>query len=71
MSAPIHSITLDHLRSELRQLDGLPGDTLVTFGHGDLVFYRIKNRGPVTGTQVFNVEFSTLYRVTGQPDAAT
>ena len=71
MSAPIHSITLDHLRAELRQLEGLPDDTLITFGHGDLVFNRIKNRGPVTGTQVFNVEFSTLYRVTLQPDADT
>ena len=71
MADTLRSITLDELRGQLRQLDGLPGNTLITFGHGDLEFYRIKNRGPVTGTQVFNVEFSTLYRVTGQPDADT
>lgn len=58
--------SLGDLRHELEQLLALPDDTLVTFGAGDLVFNRIKNRGPVDGPAVMNFEFSTLYRVTDQ-----
>ncbi|MCU0966697.1 MAG: hypothetical protein MUF08_16995 [Burkholderiaceae bacterium] len=58
--------TLGDLRHELQGLLSLPDYTLVTFGHGDLQFYRLKNRGPVEGPAVINFEFSTLYRVTQQ-----
>ncbi len=57
--------TLDELRRELEWLLSLPDDTEVTFGAGDLQFYRLKNRGPVEGPAVVNFEFATLYRVVG------
>lgn len=68
MATKLRTITLQQLREEIRSLDDLPGDSLITFGHGDLVFSRIKERGPLTGPRVFNVEFLTPYRATTQPD---
>lgn len=52
----------------LRELQGLPADTLVTFGQGNLSLMRIKNRGPATGPAVMNFEFSELYTITHDPD---
>lgn len=66
MSDKTIKVTLGELRHELQGLLDLPDDTEVTFGHGDLRFYRLKNRGPVAGPAVINFEFSTLYQVTDQ-----
>ena len=56
--------TLAELRHELEWLLALPDDTIVTFGQGDLSFNRLKNRGPVEGPAVINVELNELYTVT-------
>lgn len=63
----IVKITLGELRNDLQWLLELPDHTEVTFGSGDLRFYRLKNRGPTEGPAVINFEFSTLYTVTHQP----
>jgi hypothetical protein len=68
MADHIRYITLDQLRHQLQQMEGLPPETLITFGRGDLIFNRVKERGPKTGTRIFNFEFTTLYTVTHQPD---
>ena len=64
MSQPI-TITIAELRLRLLdELAGLPDDTLVFFGQGDLSFYRLKNRGPVEGPALYQIEFDQAYAVT-------
>lgn len=63
MTAHPKIITVGELRHDLTQLLAMPDDTEVFFGSGNLSFYRIKNRGPVTGTQLLQVEFNEVYTV--------
>jgi len=53
----------------LEQLAGHPAGTLVTFGSGDLSVLRVKDRGPVAGPPVLNIEFAELYRITLDPNS--
>lgn len=64
----IKTITLGELRSELQSLLDMPNDTKVTFGAGDLSFRRMKDRGPIEGPAVMNMEFYEIYRVTMPAD---
>lgn len=49
-------------------LASLEDDDQVFFGAGDLSFYRSKERGPVTGPRLVNIEFNEVYTVTVDPD---
>ena len=65
----LKTITVGELRTRmLDELNSLPDDALVTFGAGDLSFIRLKNRGPIAGPAVMNVEFNEVYRVTMPAD---
>lgn len=66
--AKTKTITLGEIRTELQALLAMPDETLVTFGSGDLSWYRIKNRGPQEGVQVMQIAFNEVYSVTASPD---
>jgi hypothetical protein len=53
----LKTITVGQLREELQDYSD---DTPLFFGSGDLVYYRIKNRGAI-GSDLAQVEFGTLY----------
>lgn len=57
------TITLGEIRGELQGLLALPDDTMVTFGNGDLTWYRIKNRGATVGPQTMQIAFNEVYSV--------
>lgn len=46
------------LISELKDTD------LVYFGNADLSLYRLKERGPVDGPRMVQIEFNELYKIT-------
>lgn len=46
---------------------GLNDDDEVYFGAADLSFYRIKDRGPIEGPRMVQIEFNEVYQVVG-PD---
>jgi hypothetical protein len=60
------TITLGELRRHMAWTNGMPDDTPVFFGGGDLSLYRLKNRGG--SEDVIQFEFSELYEVTMDPD---
>jgi hypothetical protein len=65
----LKTITVGELRTlMLNHLNALPDNALVTFGAGDLSFNRLKDRGPVGGPAVMNLEFNEIYRVTMSSD---
>jgi hypothetical protein len=68
MTHPI-TITVGELRSKLGGLLSMPDDTEVFFGAGDLTVYRVKQRGPVNGPALMQVEFNEVYVVTSSPSA--
>lgn len=41
----------------------LKDDDLVYFGNADLSLYRFKDRGPIEGPRMVQVEFNELYKV--------
>lgn len=45
-------------------VESLADDDLVTFGAGDLSLYRPKERGPVEGPRIVQIEFNETYTVT-------
>jgi hypothetical protein len=60
----LKTITVAELRVRLlEELNALPDDALVTFGNGDLSLYRLKERGPINGPRVVQIEFNEVYRV--------
>lgn len=60
----LKTITVAELRMRLLdELNALPDDALVTFGNGDLSLYRPKDRGPINGPRVVQIEFNEVYRV--------
>ena len=60
----LKTITAAELRVRLlNELNALPDDALVTFGSGDLSLYRCKDRGPINGPRVVQIEFNEVYRV--------
>lgn len=44
-------------------IDSLQDNDEVFFGAGDLSFLRIKERGPVDGPRMVQIEFNELYKV--------
>lgn len=46
----------------------LHDDDEVFFGAGDLSFYRPKDRGPVDGPRLVQIEFNEVYKVLADPD---
>ncbi|MGE8449876.1 MAG: hypothetical protein ACN6OP_04465 [Pseudomonadales bacterium] len=67
------TITVGELRHDLTALLNYPDDTEVSFGAGDLSYYRLKSRLYRSETsnvpRLVQVEFSELYEVTLDPDA--
>ncbi|MDW5417722.1 hypothetical protein R6242_14220 [Iodobacter sp. CM08] len=57
-----YCMTVGELRQEL---SGYSNNTPLSFGAGDLVFYRAKNRGAVDQPAV-NIEFNQVYVVTSE-----
>jgi hypothetical protein len=65
------TITLGELRHNLTSLLELPDDTEITFGGGNLSFYRFKNylyRADDKTPQIVNLEFNELFEVTMDPN---
>jgi hypothetical protein len=49
-------------------LSTLKDDDEVFFGSGDLSFYRPKERGPVNGPRLVQIEFNEVYKILADPD---
>jgi len=49
-----------HLGDLLRDLKD---DDMVYFGKADLSFYRLKERGPIEGPRMVQIEFNEVYTV--------
>lgn len=65
------TITASELRLRLlSQLADLDDEDEVFFGSGDLSLYRVKDRGPVTGRRLVQIEFNEVYSIQADPDAA-
>lgn len=65
------TITIAELRLVLlNQLNALDDNDEVFFGAGDLSLYRLKDRGPVTGPRLVQIEFNEVYSVVAEPDEA-
>lgn len=66
------TITVGELRHDLTALLSYPDDTEVSFGAGDLSYYRLKNRlyrSETSGIpRSVQVEFNEIYEVTLDPD---
>lgn len=60
---------LGEIRRDLEELLKESDDTRLTFGAGDLSFQRFKNRGPIEGPKVIQMQFNELYSVTLDTDA--
>ncbi len=45
-------------------INTLEDDAQVSFGSGDLTLYRVKERGPVDGPRMVQIEFNQAYTVT-------
>lgn len=64
----IKTISVAELRLKLlSELNALPEDAQVFFGSGDLSLYRVKERGPVGGPRLVQIEFNEVYSVTADP----
>lgn len=44
-------------------LESLKDDDQVFFGGGDLSFYRPKDRGPIDGPRMVQIEFNEIYKI--------
>lgn len=66
---PLKTISGAEFKQRFRTLlDSLSDDDQVYFGAGDLSFYRHKDRGPINGHQLVNIEFNEVYTVVVDPD---
>lgn len=45
-------------------LHSLKDEDLVYFGAADLSLYRLKERGPINGPRMVQIEFNEVYKVT-------
>jgi hypothetical protein len=62
------TITIAELRLRLlNELNAMDDEDEVTFGGGQLSLYRPKDRGPVTGKRMVDIEFNEVFTVTVQP----
>ncbi len=49
-----------HFRDLLASLED---DDQITFGSGDLSFFQLRERGPIEGPRIVQVEFNEVYKV--------
>ncbi|VVE12485.1 hypothetical protein PCA20602_02707 [Pandoraea capi] len=72
MSDKPYKMTLADFRTSIwRRLENLPDDTEITFGSGDLSFYRTKNReyrADDMSPKVVQIEFNQVYEVLEDPE---
>lgn len=64
--------TISGAEFKLRFLDpckNINDDDEVFFGAGDLSLYRLKERGPVSGPRLVQIEFNEIYSVNSEDDA--
>lgn len=67
----LKTITVAQLRIELlNKLNALDDTDLVYFGAGDLSLHMPKERGPVIGPKLVQIEFNEVYSVTVDQDDA-
>lgn len=66
--SPTKTVTLGQIRQALVRLLGMPDDTRVMFGVGDLSLYRVSDLSTVNGAGLVQVEFHERYAVTIDPD---
>lgn len=63
------TITIAELRIRLlNELNAMKDSDEVFFGGGELSLYRLKDRGPVEGPRLVQIEFNEIYSVTTDPD---
>lgn len=63
------TITIAELRLRLlNELNAMKDTDEVFFGAGDLSLYRLKDRGPIEGPRLVQIEFNEVYSVTVDPD---
>lgn len=61
-------ITVAELRMRLLdELNKLDDNDQIMFGGGQLSLHRLKNRGPINGPQIFDIEFNEAFKVTAEP----
>lgn len=69
MTTKCRTITVGEFRERIwNQLSAYPDETPVYFGQGDLVFYRVKDRGD-SGSPFLQIEFNQVYKLMVDPDA--
>ena len=44
-------------------LASLKDDDQITFGSGDLSFFQLRERGPIAGPRIVQIEFNEVYKV--------
>ena len=60
-----NAITIAELKIRLlNELNAMDDNDEVTFGGGQLSLYRLKDRGPSTGTRMVDIEFNEVFTVT-------
>jgi hypothetical protein len=65
------TISGEEFRLHLLELaKAIKDDDRVYFGSGDLSLSRVKERGPVDGPRLVQIEFTELYRITHEPSAS-
>lgn len=64
MKKPYSITALDFRKKIWEEIKDLPDDAEITFGGGDLMFFRMKPRG-----DFLCMEFNQVYTVTVDPDA--
>jgi len=62
------TVALGQIRHALLRLFGMPDDTRVMFGVGDLSLCRVSDLSTVTGPGLVQIEFHERYIVTLRPD---
>lgn len=50
----------------LNELNAMDDNDEVTFGGGQLSFHRPKDRGPITGRRMVDIEFNEVFTVIAQ-----
>lgn len=69
MAKPLKTMSGAEFKLHFREfVASLKDDDEVFFGSGDLSFNRLKDRGPISGPRLVNVEFNETYSVTVDPD---
>ena len=60
----IKTISGAELKLHLQEfINTLEDDALVSFGAGDLSFFRVKERGPIAGPRQVQIDFHEVYTV--------